>query len=300
MQRDPIHHPCESSYSAFGSNPILFTDPLGLASSLHKMENGELEAASSTSQIEVEGKKWTKEDEDKFLNAHPEYIYPSDHFNAIGDGIMKSLVKVYTFGVIDLTVKGEPKNPIEKTEKSVEDAITGGFKAVELGMTAGGIVDHVGGTGEVSRPTGEISRPIETPKELPGSGGKNIKSVQSETTIKLPTASTGVTAVVNGVEYPVIRGAYTGKNCLDIVPGEYKINSENGLVKTTHGLSLDVDPNNLGRFDELFYVQSVPTGLKVIQRGNRIEHFEIVPEYEMKLSEYQKLLHQVKLTNYKK
>lgn len=49
------------------------------------------------------------------------------------------------------------------------------------------------------------------------------------------------------------------------------------------------------KFGGAYKVQSIPEGLKVIQRGQNLMHFEIVPEYAMSLENYQALLYQVQL-----
>ena len=61
--------------------------------------------------------------------------------------------------------------------------------------------------------------------------------------------------------------------------GECKVDS-NGFVKSSHGVSLDVNPEYLQKFGGAIKLRSLPQGLKIIQRGKRPEHFEIVPEIE--------------------
>ncbi|MBT2289167.1 hypothetical protein J7E73_08480 [Paenibacillus albidus] len=46
---------------------------------------------------------------------------------------------------------------------------------------------------------------------------------------------------------------------------------------------------NLGAYR----IDTLPDGLKIIQRGNRVEHFEIVPLYDMPLNQFQDLLNQI-------
>jgi hypothetical protein len=40
-------------------------------------------------------------------------------------------------------------------------------------------------------------------------------------------------------------------------------------------------------------IKSIPDGLQIIQRGNRMEHFEIVPKQPMEIERFQQLLGQV-------
>lgn len=76
---------------------------------------------------------------------------------------------------------------------------------------------------------------------------------------------------------------------------EVKIDRMTGLLKTSHGISLDADPNHVARFGGAYVVRRIPAGLKVIQRGQRSTHYEIVPETPMTPQTYQRLLHQIVL-----
>ena len=87
---------------------------------------------------------------------------------------------------------------------------------------------------------------------------------------------------------------YRGGNDMTLKNGEYRLDSNN-LVKTTHGLSVNADPNAVAKFGGAYKIQSLPNGLKVIQRGQNLLHFEIVPQYAMTLEQYQSLLYQVVL-----
>ncbi|MCY9528554.1 hypothetical protein M5X04_04285 [Paenibacillus alvei] len=89
---------------------------------------------------------------------------------------------------------------------------------------------------------------------------------------------------------------YRGGNSFQVKPNEVKIDKETGLVKTTHGISLDTNPNTISKFGGAYRIDSLPDGLKIIQRGSRLEHFEIVPSYNMPLKQFQELLNQIKVT----
>ena len=97
------------------------------------------------------------------------------------------------------------------------------------------------------------------------------------------------TVEYNGEERPVYRGGVD----FTVKSNEVKINLETGNVKTTHGVSLDVNPETVSKFGGAYKIESLPEGLKIIQRGARPEHFEIVPEYEMPLETFQELLNQI-------
>ena len=98
--------------------------------------------------------------------------------------------------------------------------------------------------------------------------------------------SAAPTVDYNGEKRPVYRGG----NDFTVGSNEVKINPETGDVKTSHGVSLDVNPETVLKFGGAYKIESLPEGLKIIQRGARLEHFEIVPAYEMPLETFQKLL----------
>ena len=74
--------------------------------------------------------------------------------------------------------------------------------------------------------------------------------------------------------------------------------SEAGLfqlvLKPTHGVSLDVNPATLEKWGP-HQIESIPDELKIIQRGQRLEHFEVVPRQPMTIERFQELLNEIKL-----
>jgi hypothetical protein len=85
---------------------------------------------------------------------------------------------------------------------------------------------------------------------------------------------------------------YRGGNSFEVKSNEVKFNKKTGEVLTTHGVSVNVDPEKVARFGGVYEMISIPEGLEVRQRGINPEHYEIVPAYEMPLEEYQELLNQ--------
>ena len=59
-------------------------------------------------------------------------------------------------------------------------------------------------------------------------------------------------------------------------------------------MSLDVNANTISKFGGAYKIDSIPDGLKIIQRGARAEHFEIVPANPMTIEQFQGLLNQIK------
>ncbi|MBI3511836.1 MAG: hypothetical protein HY064_14335 [Bacteroidetes bacterium] len=98
-----------------------------------------------------------------------------------------------------------------------------------------------------------------------------------------------------GAKVPVYRGG----NSFKIRPSDIKVDPSTNLVKTTHGLSVDINPNSISKFGGAYEIKSIPDGLKIIQRGKNPEHFEIVPAYEMPEATFQSLLDKIK-TEFKK
>ena len=77
--------------------------------------------------------------------------------------------------------------------------------------------------------------------------------------------------------------------------GEYKV--KGGMVQPTHGVSLYNDPARVAKWGT-FIVMSIPSTLKIIQRGNDQQHFEIVPVKPMTEAEYKAALAGVQLQKY--
>ncbi len=75
-----------------------------------------------------------------------------------------------------------------------------------------------------------------------------------------------------------------------------QVDRSTGLVKLTHGLSLDLDAAVMQKFGGAFRIESLPQELRIIQRGNRMGHFEIVPRQAMTPEHFQELAKQVRLT----
>jgi hypothetical protein len=94
---------------------------------------------------------------------------------------------------------------------------------------------------------------------------------------------------------PTKEQIFRGGADLKLKPGELKVDPATGLAKPTHGLSLDANPEALERFGGARQIRSIPSELKIVQRGARLEHFEIVPREPMTPARFQELLNQVQL-----
>jgi hypothetical protein len=87
---------------------------------------------------------------------------------------------------------------------------------------------------------------------------------------------------------------YRGGQSLDLKPGDIRVGKD-GLVQTTHGISLDTDPSCLAPFGGARRVVSVPDGLQIKQRGRRPTHFEVVPKKPLTPDHYKELVRQIEV-----
>ncbi|MGN6711392.1 cellulose binding domain-containing protein [Anaerocolumna jejuensis] len=87
---------------------------------------------------------------------------------------------------------------------------------------------------------------------------------------------------------------YRGGNNFTIKPGEIKVDKVTGIVKDTHGVSLNVNPSAVSKYGGAYKIDSLPDGLKIIQQGKNVEHYVIVPSRSMGVDEFQGLLNQIK------
>ena len=85
---------------------------------------------------------------------------------------------------------------------------------------------------------------------------------------------------------------YRGGNDFSANPSEVKIN-KNGMVQTTHGVSVNTNPNAVTQHGTPHKIVDLPDGLDIIQRGGKPSHYEIVPSQPMPFAQYQDLLSQI-------
>lgn len=88
---------------------------------------------------------------------------------------------------------------------------------------------------------------------------------------------------------------YRGGSSLRPRPGEVRIDPATGFLRTTHGISVYDQTDNLDRFGGAYEVMTIPDTLRIIQRGRDSHHFEIVPAIPMALAEYENALQQIVL-----
>jgi hypothetical protein len=100
-------------------------------------------------------------------------------------------------------------------------------------------------------------------------------------------------------DYVVPEGGpyYRGGADITNVRPNVDVKVSNGLVQPTHGMSLENTPQGLDRFGGAYKVEMIPDELRIIQRGNRATHYEIVPKEPMPLEKFEELLKQVKLSS---
>ena len=69
--------------------------------------------------------------------------------------------------------------------------------------------------------------------------------------------------------------------------------TDGGLVKNTHGISVNTDAAAVRKFGTPYKIIDIPDELNIIQRGINLYHYEIVPVYEMTFVEYQGFLAEI-------
>ena len=79
---------------------------------------------------------------------------------------------------------------------------------------------------------------------------------------------------------------------MTVKPNEVRLDA-NGMVKPTHGISVNSSPSGLERFGGAQQIKHLPEGLQIIQRGKNPSHFEIVPTQPTELEHFQQLLNKV-------
>jgi hypothetical protein len=91
---------------------------------------------------------------------------------------------------------------------------------------------------------------------------------------------------------PRTTAVYRGGTRMEMGPKDVRLDAD-GLVKTTHGLSVNRSQSGLERFGGAQQIRSIPEELRIIQRGADPNHFEIVPRTPMTPARFQALLDQV-------
>jgi hypothetical protein len=116
------------------------------------------------------------------------------------------------------------------------------------------------------------------------------------------TYKTPLTAPFNATKCILFRGGndFTPKDPSGVgkTDGEYRtaVNTQGQVVvKMTHGVSLELNVNANSNIIALgaYKIISFPAGLQIIQRGIRLDHFEIVPLQEMSVVAYKSLLSKI-------
>jgi hypothetical protein len=91
---------------------------------------------------------------------------------------------------------------------------------------------------------------------------------------------------------PTTTPVYRGGTNMTVMPNEVRLDA-NGMVRPTHGVSINTDPAKVERFGGAQQVKSLPEGLKIIQRGKDPHHYEIVPTQPIRPEQFQQLLNRV-------
>lgn len=95
------------------------------------------------------------------------------------------------------------------------------------------------------------------------------------------------TVLVDGKRVSVYRG---GKD-LTLKPNEYKILKDG----TKRGLSVNTDPAQVQQFGGAYRVKRIPRGLKIVQQGKNLCHYEIIPNDPLAPELFQALINKIVL-----
>ena len=78
---------------------------------------------------------------------------------------------------------------------------------------------------------------------------------------------------------------------MTLKPNEYKILSDG----TKRGLSTNIDSTQLERFGGAYRVKRIPRGLKIVQQGKNLSHYEIIPNNALTAEQFQHLINKIVL-----
>jgi len=131
-----------------------------------------------------------------------------------------------------------------------------------------------------------------------GQGGQGFASRADALTFAGQNGITVVpfrTSTLGQVISPTDVCVYRGGTTFQVRPGEIRVGND-GLVRTTHGLSVNTNPldQNVARRTAM-RIKSIPDELQIIRRGGGDTHFEIVPKQPMTPERFQELLNQIVL-----
>jgi Domain of unknown function (DUF4157) len=154
-----------------------------------------------------------------------------------------------------------------------------------------------GGGKDITKPT-DTTKPGEPTKteNKASSPQEEVKQPNQEKAAETQPAQLDKAKISPGMEIDPTRSAvFRGGESFELRPTDYKTDPITRLVKTTHGASLDVNPSNIAKFGGANQIKSIPKDLKIVQRGGRLEHFEVVPREPMSAEEFQELLNQIEI-----
>jgi RHS repeat-associated protein len=81
----------------------------------------------------------------------------------------------------------------------------------------------------------------------------------------------------------------------DVTPKPNEVRIKNGLVQTTHGISVFSNPAKIPKRFGVYRLVSLPQSLQIIQRGQDPEHYEVTPRTPMPLADYVNELNRIVL-----
>jgi outer membrane biosynthesis protein TonB len=168
-----------------------------------------------------------------------------------------------------------PEKPAPETPKTTEEGVSNRSKEDLKSEAETKQIDETNPDEKSNSKKAKSENEAQSTKESPENSGKPYKGKPGEE--------------IDPREVDVFRGGES----FEATPNQYKL-APDGSLKTTHGISLDTDAAAMGKFGGATKINTIPPELKIIQRGGKLGHFEIVPrEPGMSPSRYQELLNQI-------
>ena len=275
-----------SEYSAFGNNPIWYSDPLG-----DTLSNPDLAAAARIGGNEIKdaiknGRGFfVAGTNSRLIGAAQEYI-KNNNLN-LGDATdFIGQVDAYHNGLASVAMKST--NEFYKLDRAVinNKNITD-FQ--RLNLTIGFIYNSDANLRGILN----ISANVALGEAVGGIGiakGRGPVGPRINSELQQAIVNAGIPKVqLSGIKVAIYRGANGSDALFQLKGGEYKF-TDNAV----RGLSLHVDaPKLTNARGAAYQLTSMPQGLRIVQQGKDLGHYEIVPTSKISQEQFQSLLNQI-------
>jgi YD repeat-containing protein len=286
---DPKPATGKSEYSAFNNNPVLLGDPLGDTLTYPQFASAMRIAAAEIQKRINSGQKFyddnaTKSlgqaiasyaEKNKLSNADLKEFYDATHefYNGLGSVGMKSAGE---FAELNTDVINNPHLTDQQAVK-----LTIGFVYNSDGQLRS--ILNISANVALGEAVGGVGARIENEPV-----GPRINSNLQQKIVN--AAKAAPTVEFGGGNSFIYRGANGGNSLFQLRGGEYKYTNQ-----TIRGLSVHVDaPKLTNQFGSAYKITAMPSGLRIVQQGKDLGHFEIVPTSQISQEKFQSLLNQIR------